>query len=99
MIPAQHFSVFHAKGTFDGTVTAGTIGAEPYCEFSNPFVSALKPFSNPHSYYVLSGSILWVTEPAPLDENLNISFFQWKLVLFGHNNAWHDNLGIHDYPQ
>ena len=39
-----------------------------------------------------------VTETTPLDENRNVSFFYWKLVLFGHNNAHHDILGIHDYP-
>ena len=29
---------------FDRTLTAGAIGSEPYCEFSNPVASALKPF-------------------------------------------------------
>ena len=86
------------NGIFDGKLTAGAIGDESYCGFSNPVASALKPFSNPHSYYVLSCTIHWVTEPAPLDENRNISFFYWKVVLFGHNNAQHDILGIHDYP-
>ena len=35
---------------------------------------------------------------APLDEDRNVSFFYWTLVLFGHNNAQRDILGIHDYP-
>ena len=63
------------NGIIDRTLTAGAIGVEPYCEFSNPVASALKPFSNPHSYCVLSNPIHWVTEPAPLDENGNFSFF------------------------
>ena len=46
---AQHFTVIHAQctlhnGIFDGTLTAGAIGDEPYCKFSNPVASALKPF-------------------------------------------------------
>ena len=89
------------SGIFDRTLTAVAIGGEPYCEFSNPVASALKPFSNSHSYCVLSDPIHGVTEPAPLDENCNflcVFFFYWKLVLFGHNNAQHDILGIHDYP-
>ena len=76
----------------------GSDRGEPYCEFSNPVESALKHFSNLHSYCVLSDPIHRVTVPAPLDENRNISFFYWKLVLFGHNNVQHDILGIHDYP-
>ena len=85
------------NGIFDGTLTAGAIGGEPYCEFSNPVASALKLFSNPHSSCVFSDPILWVTEPAPLHENRNITcFFYWKLVLFGHDNAQHDILDIHD---
>ena len=99
MIAAHHFSVIHDNGIFAGTFTAEAIGDEPYCEFSNPDASALKPFSNPHSYCVLSDAIHWVTGTAPLDEDSNFScfFFYWKLVLFGHNNAQHDILGIHDY--
>ena len=62
------------NGIIDGTLTAGAIGGEPYCEFSNPVASALKPFSNPHSYCLFSYLIHWVTEPAPLEENNNVSF-------------------------
>ena len=32
------------KGIFDGALTAGAIGGEPYCGFSNLVASALKPF-------------------------------------------------------
>ena len=35
-----------------------------------------------------------MTKPAPLDEDHDIPFLNWKLVLFGHNNAQHDILGI-----
>ena len=100
MIPAQHFLLSMQNGIFDRTLTVGAIGGEPYCGFSNLVASALKPFSNKHSYCELSDAIHWVTEPAPLiDEKRNISFFlYWKLVLFGHSNTQHDILGIHDYP-
>ena len=100
MSPAQHFFLLSMQnGIFDGTLTAEAIGGEPYCEFSNLVACALKPFSNPHSFCVLSDAIHWVTEPAPLDENGNFSFFfYWKLKLFGHNNAQHDILGINGYP-
>ena len=98
MIPVQHFLLSMHNGIFDGILTAGAIGGEPYCEFSNPVASALKPFSNQHSYCVFSYLIHWMTEPAPLDEDHDISFFYWKLVLFGHNNAQHYILGIHNYP-
>ena len=57
---------------FDGTLTTGEIGG---CEFSNPVASALNTFLNPYSYCVLSDPLHWVTEPAPLDEDHNISFF------------------------
>ena len=67
------------NGIFDGTLTVGVIGGEPYCEFSNPVASALKPFWNPHSYCVFSYPIHWVTKPAPLDENRKVSFFIGKL--------------------
>ena len=86
------------NGISDATLTAGAIGGEPYCDFSNPVATALKPSSNPHSLCVLSIANHWLTESAPLDENRNISCFYWKLVLFGHNNAQQDILGIHDYP-
>ena len=86
------------NGIFNGTLTTGAIGGERYCGLSNPVASALKPFSNPHSYCVLSDAFHWVTEPATLDEIRNVSFFYWKRVLFWHNNAQHDILGIHDYP-
>ena len=71
------------NGIFDGTLTAGAIGGEPYCEFSSPIASALKPFSNPHSYCVLLDPIHWVTEPAPLDEDHNILFFTGNLCYSG----------------
>ena len=70
------------NGIFHGSLTAGAIGGEPYCEFSNPVAGALKPFSNPHSSCVLSGPIHWVKEPAPL-ENQNISFFAGHLRYSG----------------
>ena len=57
------------------TLTAGAIGGDPYCEFSNLVGSPLKPFSNPRAYCMLSDPIHWVTEPAPLDGDCNISFF------------------------
>ena len=57
---------------FDGTLTTGEIGG---CEFSNPVASALNTFLNPYSYCVLSDPLHWVTEPAPLDEDHNISLF------------------------
>ena len=88
------------NGIFDGTLTAGAIGGKPYWKFSNPVASALKPFSNPPSYCVFFICIIhWVPEPAPLDEDHDISFFtgKWELVLFGHNNAQHNILGIHNY--
>ena len=62
------------NGIFDGTLTAGAIEGEPYCEFSNPVASALKPFSNSHSYCVISDPVHWVTEPTPPDENRNFLF-------------------------
>ena len=36
---------------------------------------------------MLSDPIHWATEPAPLDEDRNISFFYWKVVLLGHNKS------------
>ena len=57
------------KGIFHGTLTAGAFGGEPYCEFSNPVASVLKPFSNPQPYCMFSVLTHWVTERAPLDEN------------------------------
>ena len=64
------------NGIFDGTLTTGAIGGEPYCEFSNTVASALNTFfsKSRHSYCVLSDPIHWVTEPATQDENHNISF-------------------------
>ena len=68
---------------FAGTLTAGAIGGEPYYVFSNPVASALKPFFKSHSYCVLSDPIHWVTKPAPLDEDRNISFFTGNLCYLG----------------
>ena len=81
MIPAQHFFFLLSmqSGIFDGTLATGAIEGEPHCEFSNPVASALKPFSNPPSYCVLSDPIHGVTEPAPIDENRNISSFTGNL--------------------
>ena len=83
MITAYHFSVIHAQRHIWWELDRGSDRGEPYCEFSNPVASALKPFSNPHSYCVLSDPIHWVTEPAPLDENRNISFFTGNLCYSG----------------
>ena len=83
MIPAQHVSVIHAQRHITWALTAGAIEGESYCEFSNPVASALKPFSNPHSYCVFSDPIHGVTEPAPLDENRNISLFSGNLYYSG----------------
>ena len=69
------------NGIFDATLTARAIGIN--CQFPNPFASALKPFSNPHSYCVLSDPIHWVTEPVPPDEDHNISFFTGNLCYSG----------------
>ena len=45
MIPGTaFFLVSMQNGIFDGTLTAGAIGGEPYCEFPNHVASALKPF-------------------------------------------------------
>ena len=100
MIPAEHFSMQSLQnGIFDGTLTAGAIEGEPSCGFSSPVASALKPFFK--SALILRAfihAIHWVTEPAPLDNNRNISFLYWKLVLLRPKNAQHDILGIHDYP-
>ena len=63
------------NGIVDETLTVRAIRSEPYCEFSKPVASALNSFSNPHSYCVLSDPIHSVTEPAPLEDNRNISFF------------------------
>ena len=34
------------NGIFDGALAAGAIGGKPFCEFSNPVASALKPFAS-----------------------------------------------------
>ena len=79
MIPAQHFLLSMQNGIVDETLTVRAIRSEPYCEFSKPVASALNSFSNPHSYCVLSDPIHSVTEPAPLEDNRNISFFTGNL--------------------
>ena len=83
MIPAQYFSVIHAQRHIWWELDRGSDRGEPYCEFSNPVASALEPFSNPHSYCVLSDPIHWVTEPAPLDEGRNVSIFTENLCYSG----------------
>ena len=93
--------LFMQNGIFAGTLTAGAIGDEPYCEDFKPSCECTKAFFQIRTHIACFQItyIHWVTEPAPLHENRNISFFfYWKLVLFGHNNPQHDILGIHDYP-
>ena len=55
-------------------------GVNPIASFQTPL---RVPFSNPHSYCVLSEPIRWVTEPAPLEENRNVSFFTGNLRYSG----------------
>ena len=85
---------------FDGTLTAGAIGGEPYSEFSNPVASALKPFFKSPLILRFSDLIQYPLGDriCPTRRRSQYFVFYWKLVLFGQNNAQYDILGIHNYP-
>ena len=91
------------NGIFDGTLTVGAIGGELYDNFSNPVASALKPFFK--SALILRAfiyAIHWVAEPAPLDENRNISFFSGSLCYSGtrtHSTIYWAFMTIHNSSQ
>ena len=98
MIPAQHFSVIHAqrhvwwdleRGSFRGWILLRIF--KPCCECTKVFLK--------------SPLILGVFKSYPLGDRTcptkrksQYFFFFWKRLLFGHKNAQHDILGIHDYP-
>ena len=93
----SNFLLSMYNGIFDGTLTAGAIGGEPYCEFSKPRCECTKAlFKSPLILRAFRSYPLGDRTCPTRRRSQYFGTFYWKLVLFGNNVAQHDNLGSHD---